>query len=146
MLLKRIFDHDADGKPTTVSHLEVKHTGTHAEQNFSERLVNSGVAEGWITLGGGKLTIKAEPENLVYTILRGPGHYCCHCGQPITDAALLVDREPSGARIPRGLVHVIEAHGQAKSPDPSNPSGYRKVNGYECVLDAAQHEKFKVKE
>lgn len=122
--------------PPPIDHFEVKHTGNHAEQNFSEKMVQAGISEGFATVSRGKLTLHCEPEDLVYTIVRGPGYYCCYCGQAIPDAGAFVkgeDGEESKRTV--GMVHVETIHGGKVSPDPSNPSGYRRLNGYECVLD-----------
>lgn len=89
MLLKRHYRKDATGAlldPPQVAHLEVKHTGTTAEQHFSTRLVAAGLAEGWLSIDGQTLTLKSEPDDLVYTILRVPGKYPS-------------DREPAGYEI-----------------------------------------------
>ena len=78
MLLKRHYKRDAKGaliEPPQVDHLEVKHTGIHAAQHFSTRLVAAGIAEGWLTIEGGQLFLKAKPEPLRYTVKRVPGRY-----------------------------------------------------------------------
>lgn len=91
MRLKRHFHHDTDAPRTTgdrvplrldeqtgkpiLSHIEVQHTGTTRDQHFSVDLVAAGLAEGWLSIAGGKLTLHAQPEDLVYTILRVPGKY-----------------------------------------------------------------------
>lgn len=105
MLLKRIYKPQAekDPKVPVLSHIELRHTGTHAEQNFSRRLVEAAVKEGWMKIEGDKLALLAKPENLVYTIKRTPGRY----------------------------------------DNPKAPAGYEVTNAYECVLDAAQHAKFR---
>jgi len=123
--------------PPPIAHVEIRHTGTHAEQNFSTSLVEAAVADGWMTLGRGKLTVHGKPEDLVYTIKRGPGHYCCHCGERLPDAAAFVAPKVTG-----GMQHVAAVHAGEKSPDEGNPAGYCRLNHYECVLDAKQHEKF----
>mgnify|MGYP001290723524 CR=1 FL=1 len=91
MRLKRHFirdeaaDPSADGRPVLVldeetgkpvlSHIEVQHTGTSREQHFSDSLVAAGLMEGWMSITDGQLTLHAQPEDLVYTILRVPGKY-----------------------------------------------------------------------
>jgi hypothetical protein len=67
--------------PPPLSHLEVKHTGTHPAQHFSTGLVAAGLAEGWMTIGPGKLILHGKPEDLVYTITRVPGEYRTKDGQ-----------------------------------------------------------------
>lgn len=123
----------ADG---TVDHVIVRDTGTHAEQNFSAQLVQSGLSDGWITMGRGQLTIHTaeDQDDLVYTIERGPGMYCCHCGQKLPD-------DPSGEL---GRSHVQREHAGVESPDPQNPLGFRVINAYECVLDPVLHAQYKI--
>jgi hypothetical protein len=145
MLLKRHYEfpenwrpeQDTEGRitnPPPISYIEVKHTGVHAEQNFSRRFVEAGVRDGWITLSMGKLIIHAQPEDLNYMILRAPGHYCCHCG-------IELQSDATGAAC---RAHIEAAHAGDESPDRSNPLGWRATTGYECVLDETQHERFKV--
>jgi hypothetical protein len=147
MLLKRHYRRTPKGElvtPPQLDHVEVKHTGTKAEQNFSESLVRNGVAGGFVTLGKGRLVLHVKPEDLVYAIKRVPGYYCCHCGVALPDAGAFV----SVSHLPGvtvGMQHVADAHGKAKSPDPGNPSGYCRLNHYETTLEAKQHEKFRLK-
>jgi len=164
MLLKRIYKkppgwtakrnvRDGDGKlkdpsrpegellnPTPIEHFEVRHTGTHPEQNFSTGMVDAGLAEGWMAIAQGKLTLRAKPEDLVYAIKRGPGHYCCHCGEKLPDAAAFV-----APKITAGMQHVAAVHAGKKSPDEGNPAGYLRLNHYECVLAPEQHKKFQAR-
>jgi hypothetical protein len=113
----------------------VEHTGARPEQNFSGGLIEAGVSEGWMSLTKGKLILHVKPEELVYTITRAPGRYCCHCGEKLPD-----DATGEMAR-----AHLAEKHKQQKSPDPSNPAGYCMLNHYECVLEEALHEKYRAK-
>lgn len=140
MLLKRLYDtpdgwvaeRDADGRVTNappLKGLRLYHTGTNPAQNFSRRMVDTGLAEGWLTLGKGLLMIDTEQETLEYTIVRTPGTYCCHCDARLED-------DPSGAS---GRAHVTQAHAGTPSPDPSNPAGFRVTSAYECTLNEAQH-------
>lgn len=151
MLLKRIYkkppgweaQRDARGNllnTPPIDHVVVKHTGTHAEQNFTTRMVEAGLAEGFMSIAGGKLTLRAKPEDLVYTIKRGPGHYCCHCGVKLPDAAAFV-----ADGVTAGMQHVADAHPGEKSPDAGNPAGYGRINYFECVLATEQHKKFSVR-
>lgn len=91
MRLKRHYRRDetadpsADGRPLLVldeetgkpalSHIEVQHTGTSRDQHFSDSLVAAGLVEGWMSISDGQLTLHAQPEDLVYAILRVPGKY-----------------------------------------------------------------------
>lgn len=125
--------------PPPIERVKVVHTGVSREQNFSERLVRAGVAEGFMTLGQGKLilhTVEGQPD-LEYKILRAPGWYCCHCGQSLENA-----NAEFAPGVSYGTQHVLTQHPEMESPDRENPSGYERLNGYETALDEAQHEKF----
>jgi hypothetical protein len=150
MELKRHYEKDADGKPVRVSHVSVVHTGTTPQQNFSGRLVDAGLADGWLAISGTRLTIKTDGEPLGYTIVHPPGVYCCHDGKPIALSQRARDerlRDPTHAKLAASEARAyLEKHGFAgkASPDPQNPSGYRVADHYECVLDADQHAQFNV--
>ncbi|MCI0517231.1 MAG: hypothetical protein L0Y45_05280, partial [Woeseiaceae bacterium] len=81
------------------------------------------------------LIFNVHPEPLRYTIKRRPGRYCLHCG-----AALANDSKGDLARL-----HVAEKHAGVASPNPRVPAGYENLTYFECVLDAVQHEKYRVK-
>jgi len=89
-------------------------------QNFSNRLIDRGRLEGWITLTDDSITIRGRPP-IKYHIQRDPGRYCCHCSlQGRTSKEL--------------QAHVAQAHPGVASPDPENPSGYEVSHSYHCVL------------
>lgn len=145
MLLKRHYNHAApkddwvtrlDGEIEVLipplSHITIRHTGTHATQHFSTRFVARGMEEGWLTIEGEMLVLATTPESLRYAIQREPGAYCCHCDQ----------RLPGGGALAQA--HVRSQHKGQVSPDMSNPSGYAVLNHYACVLDAEQHARWKV--
>lgn len=111
--------------------VDIIHTGIQAKQNFSTRLVAGALQEGWMEMKAGKIILKANPEDLVYTIIKEPGYYCCHDGKKLDDANM-------------AKTYVEQHFAGIPSPDPNNPLGYMKINHYECVLDSAQHEKYKV--
>lgn len=116
LVLKRLYD--AKGAVTGVEVKYAKAVGS--EQHFSPRLIEGGIAEGWLSTDyTKKLTIDGENKELVYEILRRPGTYCCHCDKSVDDS-------------PAGAAHVAAAHKGKKSPDPSNPSGFRRDNFYAC--------------
>lgn len=105
------------------------------KQRFSGGLVEAAVAEGWMTVGQGKVVIHCalpaptgesfHPADLTYRIVRIPGRYCCHCGEKLPD-----DATGELAR-----AHVAREHAGQRSPDRENPSGYGMVNAYECERD-----------
>jgi len=137
MLLKRLYDTPAEGGAARLAGVAVIHTGTHEGQNFAPRYVERAVSEGWMSLSRGTLTIHAAGADLVYKIVRGPGRWCCHCGEKLPD-----DDHPKGELARQ---HVAEKHAGKKSPDPSNPAGYVLVSGEQCTGDAATHKKYKAK-
>lgn len=122
MKLKRIYDHSG-GEPRA-SHLVVY--STPEVQKFSTGVVERLVEDGLMTLGGGKIILKTAEgeEDVVYRIVAGPGHYCCHC-----NARLGGEQE--------GRTHVEQEHEGEESPDPNNPAGYRRDHGYTAVLDGS---------
>lgn len=117
-----------------LDHVEVKHTGTDAAQHFSTRLVETGIAEGWIRIEDGTLILYATPETLTYTIVRLPGRYSCFDQSKLPD-----DEKGVQAR-----AYIAEHHSGQTSPDPDNPAGYYCINYYDCLLDAAQHARHRV--
>jgi len=146
MLLKRIYDTpegwvrqvDEAGNctnPPPLAYLSLAHTGIHAEQNFSVDRVTADLTAGLMTIDGDTLTLVCHPEPLRYTIQRRPGRYCLHCGEKLAD-----DHKGALARM-----HVAERHAGQPSPAPGEPAGYVAINHFECVLDAAQHEKYRLR-
>lgn len=129
MLLKRIYKDSGN-----LDYVSLAHTGIQAEQNFSVGMVAHGLKEGWIDINGNLFTLHAVPENLRYTIRRFPGRYCDLCGEKMTD-----DESGEMARL-----HVAMQHKDALLPS-GNPAGYVKINHFDCVLSADQHDKYRVK-
>jgi len=114
MYLKRLFDHSS-GKPVPAG---VKLIRAGSRQNFSQGFIDGGLAEGWLAIGGGKLTFTTDKGPVVYTIARQPGMYCCTCEQKLDDS--------------RSAQMHVAAH-KGASPDPCNPAGYRVDNFYACM-------------
>lgn len=129
MLLKRFYKDGGE-----LDYLSLAHTGIQAEQNFSVGLITQGLKEGWVDINDNTLTLHAVPENLQYAIRRPPGRYCDHCGEKLPD-----DESGEMARL-----HVAMQHKDVPAL-AGNPAGYVKLNHFECVLSAEQHEKFRVK-
>lgn len=48
----------------------------------SRRVLDKGLAEGWLSMGQGKVTLHTPDDDRVYRIERRPGRYCCFCGEP----------------------------------------------------------------
>ena len=107
--------------PPKISHIEVKRVGD--KQNLSPGFIDRGIAECWLSIGNGKITIKTvdgEPD-LVFDIKRVPGHYSCFTGEKLNGE------------------DDAKAHVKAQkddSPDPEHPSGYRQNLYYECVRES----------
>lgn len=123
--------------PPPLDHVEVLHTGMSEEQNFSTRLVDRGISEGWIAVRDGKLVVYGKPENLEYDILKLPGRYSCFDGSKLPD-----DADDTG-RQAREI--IASRYPGQPSPDPNHPAGYYKINHYECKLNAAQQERFRLR-
>lgn len=127
MRLKRIYHQDKlDRDKTSGRVLEIKPgalqgvrliravSGVH---HFADEFILKAIAEGWMQLAGDRLTISPlDAAPVVYRRVRLPGLYCCHCDAPLEGNA--VDC----------LAHVRAEHGDAPSPDPNNPAGYRRDN------------------
>jgi len=119
MRLKKHY-HEEDGS-LIVAHVEILHAGPH--QCFSTGLVAQATSEGWLTIKGKQLTLKSKPP-LKYRIEREPGYYCCHCGQALAAGG------------PEAQAHVAGKHDGKKSPDPSNPAGYERIDYFDCVKES----------
>jgi len=130
MWLKRQYDQkklvrDESGKvvevkPNAVKGIKVLRAGPR--QHFSQRFLDGGISEGWLSIAKGLITIGGVDGPVKYRIERAPGHYCCHCHLKLDDS-------------PSGQAHVKAKHGKSKSPDTSNPAGYRKDNFFACVKE-----------
>ncbi len=124
MRVKRIFvEGSVEAGEPVVSHLVIQTGEVGKAQHFSPNLIEKGAAEGWLSLGGGKVVITTADhlDDAEFEILNPPGAYCCHCGEKLE----------GGNEI--GAAHVAAEHEGEESPDPSNPSGYRVDNFYRCV-------------
>lgn len=125
MYLKRQYDHSS-GKPVVSG---VKLLRANKRQHFSQSFIDGGMAEGWLSVGGGKITVTGTNGKAEYLIVARPAIYCCHCDEQI--GALNEGATPEGAKKMRA--HVDGAHKGIVSPDPNNPAGYRQDNFFACV-------------
>lgn len=132
MKLQRQF---TDGKCT---HMRVIHTGIAPEQNFSTRLVATGLAEGWITIDGDELLMKTADEPLRYALKRKPGYYCKSTGEPIAVSTVAWGMLMSG----QGQMANAEVRAWLISRGKDS-ADYDLTAAFECVLDAGQHEALK---
>lgn len=95
-------------------------------QHFSPNLIDIGTEEGWLTYSGGYITIRSvNAGELKYRVACVPGYYCCHCGKSL-------DGEVAARQ------HVKAEHDGQKSPDLTNPSGYRRDHHYTCILEGPE--------
>lgn len=104
----------------TVSHVEIQRMKD--VQNFSPRVLAKAEGEGWLTKTPTHVELKTADGIVKLKINRTPGLYCCHCNKPQDD---------SGA----AALHVKYVHEGVTSPDPANPSGYRRDNYYACEVE-----------
>lgn len=134
MMLKRL--HDAAKQCIGV---RVLHTGSTAPQNFSMRLVEAGMEQGWVGIEGDVLTLRSQPEALTYKLKRTPGYYCKSSGERIPVSAT------AWARL---LATGVGKLSRAEALDwlatrGLQPDDYDLCVQYECELNAQQHAKFK---
>lgn len=119
LLLKRLHDQEAK-KRGEVKVSGVIVMGYGGEHHFTPKLVEMGVAENWLTMGNGQITVVGKNKSASFKIVRTPGYYCSHCKAPMPDGSA-------------AAAHVKTKHAGVKSPDRNNPSGYGKQNYFETV-------------
>ncbi len=115
ILLKRVWD--TTGSEPRLIGVKFLHGGLR--QKFSPRIIERALAEGWLELSDNMVRLRTDPP-ATYRIIRTPGYYCCFCNKPLNDSSSAV-------------AHLESEHSKMKSPDPFNPSGYRRDNFYYCV-------------
>lgn len=162
MEVRRQFDHskppvkamsrDANGALVEISRppvksLQIFHTGLRAEQTWSTRQVDQGLVEGYMTINGTTLVVKADPEDLIYRINRQPGYYCRATGEriPLSEAAWRQKISgPIATIAPNEARAWLEANKQPLTimVDGREVTNYEVINGYECVLNSSQQERF----
>lgn len=124
MYLKKVYKEGsvAAGAPQ-VTHVKVLRAKKRF--HFPTKLVDQAAEEGWLTIDpkvGGEIritTAEGEPD-LVYTIERTPGWYCCFD----------MKRFPDGASARQ---YVQLAFAGKRSPDSNNPAGYERIHFYDAV-------------
>ena len=104
--------------PPKIAYIEVKHCGDR--QNLNQRFIDRGIAEGWLSIGDGKISIRTDDEPLVFKVKRVPGHYSCFDGSKLNGED-------------EAKAHVAKQ--DDKSPDPQHPAGYQKIAYYECARE-----------
>jgi hypothetical protein len=125
-----------------VTHVSVRHTGHSAEQRFSDRLVDKGKREGWITASIDALAIKTDDgaPDLQYKVTRRPGYFVKSSGAPIPISPEAWARfrwggDSSESR-PEALAWLAK-HGL-------QPDDYDITTQWHCVLDDALHAKYRL--
>lgn len=133
MLLKRIHE---QGQCVGV---EVKHTGLKPRQNFSHRMIEQAMAEGWVQIDGDTLTMTADPEPLRYKLLRRPGYYCTSNGERIPISELAWTRMRA-----TGIGDLSRKEALAwLQANKKGEGDYEVTNAYECELDPKLHAKYR---
>lgn len=125
MYLKRLWEKDKNGKPTKVSGVRVLRA--KKIEHWSPSLIETGIAEGWLSASAGKFVVDGEGEKMTYRVVRAPGTYSCFTGEKLGGEA-------------EAKAHVAAVGKGKPSPDPSNPAGYRVDNFYTVVSDEGHSE------
>lgn len=122
MRVKRIFH---EGAP---SHLEFQTVGpVGSSQKLTQRLLEKGIAEGWLAIAGGEWTFKTadgQPD-VVFKVVAKPGRYCAHCGEELPG-------NEADAREHIAAKHSSKDGEPKASPDPENPAGWAVHNYFLC--------------
>jgi len=127
MKLKKVFHQDKlvrnkEGKVVDVAPgaiADVRVLSAKKVQHFSPSVIERGAAEGWLSMANGLISIGKGKDAVQYRIVRTPGYYCCHDNKPVDDG-------------PSALEYIAANFKDVKSPDASNPAGYRRDNFYYC--------------
>jgi hypothetical protein len=100
---------------------------TNGKVNFSTRLVEEALWQGWMTRVENALVIVdiATGERYSFHIDKEPGRYCLHCEEKLKD-----DGTGALARI-----HVTTKHGGKPTNDINDNSGYVCNNHYVTTLE-----------
>lgn len=91
-------------------------------QNFTQKLIDRAIREGFMSMSKGKIVLHTESGDLSYKILQSPGYFCCH------------DNKALGGE-GEARSYVYTNFKGIESPDSNNPSGYRKDNFHACELE-----------
>jgi hypothetical protein len=115
----------AENRGPDVAYVEViRHKSDTWRAN--DRFVNRGIAEGWLAIEKGRIRLTTAPDqdDVVFAVVRRPGLYCAHCDCELAD-------------VKQAAEHV-QTHAPAKSPDPNNPSGWRRATYFDCVREVGR--------
>lgn len=106
---------------------------------FPRRWLANQALDGWVTISGGRITLRLEDGDATYRVLSGPGVYCLYCDERIADAPADQQNYPDAAlrqaEAERQQQHVRACSGGEPSPDPREPSGRKHCAYYDAELE-----------
>ena len=141
MELRRIYTPTvlgADSNPLCVG-VDLFHTGTTPEQTFKRSLVLSACSQGWMTVHGDTLTLKAAQDTLTYSIVRHPGYYVTSTGERIPLSELAMSEF-----LTEQVAKLAAAEARAFLADRGLPqTDYEATRNFHCVLNDEQHAKWR---
>lgn len=124
-----------------IQHIEVEQHPRNGIWNISKKLLEEGMADGWLSIQDGKVVIRTadgEPD-VEYQILRRPGHYCCYCGEKLQNSKSAPEHiaqhegEAYAKRDPDGsLPDDFDPTDQFTRDQLNNPSGWGLFNEFRC--------------
>lgn len=133
MELRRIHD---QGRAVGV---DVFHTGLSPEQNWDQGQVLQYASEGWLTVEGEQIVLKAAQETLRYDILRRPGYYVRSTGERIPVSELAMQQFMT-----EQMATLAPAEARAFLLGKGLPlNDYEASRVFRCRLNAEQHEKWR---
>jgi hypothetical protein len=101
--------------------------------------VTAGISEGWLDIANGKLTLKAEPEDVVYDLINEPRYFCKSTGETIPISRLAWE-----AFIGSGVGTLSSKEAGAWLAANDKPDGDYDISmAYECELNDEQHERLR---
>jgi hypothetical protein len=119
----------ANGPEAPATHARIRSFDPTRPQNFSNRLVEQALADGWMQLEGDRLTVVSDTEGVQFTVRRGPGYYCASTGEQIPISQTAWGRFRSTGK---GDLSASEAKAWLASRG-RGLTDYEIVTGYECV-------------
>lgn len=139
MELRRIYATTAPDAPPRVAGVELFSTGETPEQTWSRRQVLQYVSEGWMTVEGGQITLRAKQDTLTYDVLREPGYYVVSTGERIPLSELAMAQFMSE---PQAILAAAEARNFLATRG-LDQTDYTASRNYYCRLNDAQHAKWR---
>lgn len=124
MHLQKIYT-ESDGE-TRWSGIRLLKLAPSRRHHFKPKMVDEYEKRGLATRTKDAITLHTIDGDMVFTIDHNPGRYCTHCGEALTneeDSTTLPQGHPDLGKAARE--HVAAKHKGKKSPDSSNPHGYK---------------------